>query len=78
MGICLLWGCFIIGVWLDILVSINYFWSLIYMLCKSKQNLFFFLSKCCLPTGLCNSEKRMLELHQMDSCTKSPTVESDE
>ncbi|KAK7256454.1 hypothetical protein RIF29_29904 [Crotalaria pallida] len=28
--------------------------------------------------GLCNLEKRMLELHQEESCTQSPTVESDE
>ncbi|CAL0310676.1 unnamed protein product [Lupinus luteus] len=29
-------------------------------------------------SGLCNPEKRMLELHQKDSCTKTPTLESDE
>ncbi|KAK7244188.1 hypothetical protein RIF29_39006 [Crotalaria pallida] len=29
-------------------------------------------------SGLCNPEKRMLELHQKESCTQSPTVESDE
>ncbi|XP_004489037.1 probable beta-1,3-galactosyltransferase 14 [Cicer arietinum] len=29
-------------------------------------------------SGLCNPEKRMLELHQMDNCIQSPTMESDE
>ncbi|XP_061363395.1 probable beta-1,3-galactosyltransferase 14 [Gastrolobium bilobum] len=29
-------------------------------------------------SGLCNPEKRMLELHEKDSCTQSPTMESDE
>lgn len=33
-----------------------------------------------IPTcsGLCNPEKKLLELHKKDSCTKSPTLESDE
>ncbi|KAG4981493.1 hypothetical protein JHK85_035451 [Glycine max] len=30
-----------------------------------------------LRPGLCNPEKRMLELHQTESCTQSPTVDSD-
>ncbi|KAK9132051.1 hypothetical protein Scep_011579 [Stephania cephalantha] len=29
-------------------------------------------------SGLCNPEKRLLELHQKESCSSSPTVESDE
>ncbi|XP_058776671.1 probable beta-1,3-galactosyltransferase 14 [Vicia villosa] len=28
-------------------------------------------------SGLCNPEQRMLELHQMDTCIHSPTMESD-
>ncbi|RZB77201.1 hypothetical protein D0Y65_035229 [Glycine soja] len=31
-----------------------------------------------LRPGLCNPEKRMLELHQTESCTQSPTVDSGE
>ncbi|KAM2961383.1 hypothetical protein FF1_030962 [Malus domestica] len=29
-------------------------------------------------SGLCNPETKLLELHQMDSCSKTPTVESDD
>ncbi|KAM1808285.1 hypothetical protein ACFX11_031188 [Malus domestica] len=29
-------------------------------------------------SGLCNPEAKLLELHQMDSCSKTPTVESDD
>ncbi|KAL7249669.1 hypothetical protein ACSBR1_011786 [Camellia fascicularis] len=29
-------------------------------------------------SGLCNPEKRMLELHQQESCSESPTLESDD
>ncbi|XP_027354905.1 probable beta-1,3-galactosyltransferase 14 [Abrus precatorius] len=29
-------------------------------------------------SGLCNPEKKMLELHQKETCTKSPTLESDD
>ncbi|XP_044482855.1 probable beta-1,3-galactosyltransferase 14 [Mangifera indica] len=29
-------------------------------------------------SGLCNPEKRLLELHQQDSCSKSPTLPSDD
>lgn len=28
--------------------------------------------------GLCNPEKKLLELHQKEICTKSPTIESDD
>jgi hypothetical protein len=28
--------------------------------------------------GLCNPEARLLELHQQESCSKSPTMESDD
>jgi len=28
--------------------------------------------------GLCNPEKRMLELHMLESCSKSPTLPSDD
>ncbi|KAJ1441678.1 Glycosyl transferase, family 31 [Sesbania bispinosa] len=43
--------------------------------CTSTSIAVWDIPKC---SGLCNPEKRMLELHQMDSCTQSPTVESDE
>ncbi|RDX91943.1 putative beta-1,3-galactosyltransferase 14, partial [Mucuna pruriens] len=33
------------------------------------------LPKC---SGLCNPEKKMLELHQKETCSKSPTLESDD
>ncbi|KAI5420280.1 hypothetical protein KIW84_044170 [Lathyrus oleraceus] len=29
-------------------------------------------------SGLCNPEKKMLELHQKESCSQSPTLESDD
>ena len=29
-------------------------------------------------SGLCNPEKKMLELHQKEACSKSPTLESDD
>eukprot|EP00256_Glycine_max_P053754 XP_014620454.1 probable beta-1,3-galactosyltransferase 14 isoform X2 [Glycine max] len=29
-------------------------------------------------SGLCNPEKKMLELHQKETCSKSPTLESDD
>ncbi|CAH2053671.1 unnamed protein product [Thlaspi arvense] len=29
-------------------------------------------------SGLCNPEKRMLQLHKLDSCSKSPTLPSDD
>ncbi|TYJ39195.1 hypothetical protein E1A91_A04G049800v1 [Gossypium mustelinum] len=29
-------------------------------------------------SGLCNPEKKMLELHQIDACSKSPTLPSDD
>ncbi|KAI8552464.1 hypothetical protein RHMOL_Rhmol06G0268800 [Rhododendron molle] len=29
-------------------------------------------------SGLCNPEKQLLELHQKESCSKSPTLESDD
>ncbi|XP_020231374.1 probable beta-1,3-galactosyltransferase 14 [Cajanus cajan] len=43
--------------------------------CTSTSIAVWDIPKC---SGLCNPEKRMLELHQMESCTQSPTVESDE
>ncbi|KAL2331366.1 hypothetical protein Fmac_018947 [Flemingia macrophylla] len=43
--------------------------------CTSTSIAVWDIPKC---SGLCNPEKRMLELHQMESCTHSPTVQSDE
>ncbi|XP_057457449.1 probable beta-1,3-galactosyltransferase 14 [Lotus japonicus] len=43
--------------------------------CTSTSIAVWDIPKC---SGLCNPEKRMLELHQMESCTQSPTAESDE
>lgn len=31
-----------------------------------------------LHAGLCEPEKKLLELHQMESCSKSPTMASDD
>lgn len=39
---------------------------------------YFILMICCSPTGLCNPEKKMLELHQKEACFKTPTLESDD
>ncbi|XP_027341924.1 probable beta-1,3-galactosyltransferase 13 [Abrus precatorius] len=43
--------------------------------CTSTSIAVWDIPKC---SGLCNPEKKMLELHQMESCTQSATVESDE
>ncbi|CAJ2659670.1 probable beta-1,3-galactosyltransferase 14 [Trifolium pratense] len=43
--------------------------------CTSTSIAVWDIPKC---SGLCNPEKRMLELHKMDSCIQSPTMESDE
>ncbi|KAI4323004.1 hypothetical protein L6164_022648 [Bauhinia variegata] len=43
--------------------------------CTSTSIAVWDIPKC---SGLCNPEKRMLELHQKESCTKSPTIEADE
>ncbi|KAH1218360.1 putative beta-1,3-galactosyltransferase 13 [Glycine max] len=43
--------------------------------CTSTSIAVWDIPKC---SGLCNPEKRMLELHQKESCTQSPTVDSDE
>lgn len=31
-----------------------------------------------IPAGLCNPEKKLLELHQKESCSNSPTMASDD
>ncbi|XP_054814735.1 probable beta-1,3-galactosyltransferase 14 isoform X2 [Prosopis cineraria] len=43
--------------------------------CTSTSIAVWDIPKC---SGLCNPEKKMLELHQKESCSKSPTLESDE
>ncbi|MED6223205.1 hypothetical protein PIB30_071712 [Stylosanthes scabra] len=43
--------------------------------CTSTSIAVWDIPKC---SGLCNPEKKMLELHKMDSCVRSPTVEPDE
>ncbi|KAK4285882.1 hypothetical protein QN277_002514 [Acacia crassicarpa] len=43
--------------------------------CTSSSIAVWDIPKC---SGLCKPEKKMLELHQKESCTKSPTLESDE
>ncbi|CAJ1957426.1 unnamed protein product [Sphenostylis stenocarpa] len=43
--------------------------------CTSTSIAVWDIPKC---SGLCNPEKRMLELHQQESCTQSPTLNSDE
>ncbi|KOM43456.1 hypothetical protein LR48_Vigan05g106000 [Vigna angularis] len=43
--------------------------------CTSTSIVVWDIPKC---SGLCNPEKRMLELHQQESCAKSPTLDSDE
>ncbi|KAI4333581.1 hypothetical protein L6164_018368 [Bauhinia variegata] len=43
--------------------------------CTSTSIAVWDIPKC---SGLCNPEKRMLELHQKEICTKSPTLEADE
>ncbi|XP_028763688.1 probable beta-1,3-galactosyltransferase 14 [Neltuma alba] len=43
--------------------------------CTSTSIAVWDIPKC---SGLCNPEKKMLELHQKKSCSKSPTLESDE
>ncbi|KAF7822641.1 putative beta-1,3-galactosyltransferase 14 [Senna tora] len=43
--------------------------------CTSTSVAVWDIPKC---SGLCNPEKKMLELHQKESCSKSPTLEPDE
>ncbi|KAM5586227.1 putative beta-1,3-galactosyltransferase 14 [Rosa sericea] len=43
--------------------------------CTSSSIAVWDIPKC---SGLCNPEKKLLELHEKDSCTKSPTMESDD
>ncbi|ESW21394.1 hypothetical protein PHAVU_005G067100 [Phaseolus vulgaris] len=43
--------------------------------CTSTSIAVWDIPKC---SGLCNPEKRMLELHQQESCAKTPTLDSDE
>ncbi|QCE10048.1 probable beta-1,3-galactosyltransferase 13 [Vigna unguiculata] len=43
--------------------------------CTSTSIAVWDIPKC---SGLCNPEKRMLELHQLESCAKTPTLDSDE
>ncbi|KAJ7948733.1 Hexosyltransferase [Quillaja saponaria] len=43
--------------------------------CSPKSVAVWDIPKC---SGLCNPEKKLLELHQKELCSKSPTLESDE
>ncbi|XP_050111323.1 probable beta-1,3-galactosyltransferase 14 isoform X2 [Malus sylvestris] len=43
--------------------------------CTSSSIAVWDIPKC---SGLCNPETKLLELHQQDSCSKTPTVESDD
>lgn len=42
---------------------------------RKKSRLFYIIT---VNAGLCNPETKLLELHQKDSCSKGPTLESDD
>lgn len=65
-----------IGAWM-LAMNVNH--ENIHQLCASdctpKSIAVWDIPKC---SGLCNPEKRMLELHQKESCSQSPTLESED
>ncbi|KAJ6752010.1 hypothetical protein OIU85_002431 [Salix viminalis] len=42
------------------------------------ENLYVLMTPMNHNAGLCNPEARLLQLHQQESCSKSPTMESDD